>query len=204
MGANDTPKERAANKAPVSEAQSASNESTGSKQGPQTSLGPPRYVARNNAARSDNTGLLDLVTQADVEQTKRIGALRMMVMETRKPDIVIPPEPTRIPKPKAADYGGLMFSKPFAQLAVDKATYATHEKWEQDRNDIIYMNNQSAAYNDKYCVNSHIDVCDETCKCKARDNPVYLTMLGAYVRAKSGVSGSAVGRQRQPRNTLGK
>lgn len=139
-----------------------------------------------------------LVSEENIAQTKRIGALRRILSDSKRPvwaarHVKVPP------KPKSEDYGGLLFSKPIAQWAKDLKNYQDAVK----QNNAAFEDNdrlREAQAHNKLISGDHFTVCDTSCGCDARHNPYYLTLLAAY-QEKVGGNEQVVKRQRQPRGT---
>jgi hypothetical protein len=200
----------AASKAPVLGGQSPSISPIGYDNGPAVVADCPlRIPAQNQLAKIVNEHVKVapieaitlaepvLVTSVAVDQASRVETLTSILLRSRRPILDVPPYKERTPEPNKQEYGGWT-GKPIASFDRDMARYKSYEKYNADRNQLIYGNEYSKTYNSKYTTLAHIDKCGLTCECDARRNGEYVAVHGEYTKGKASQSSrQVVERQRQ-------
>lgn len=147
-------------------------------------------------ASNQSCGFLDLVNQEQIVNTQRIGALRSRLREAiDKLQQCRVPKVDYVSKPYAGDYG-ILKSKSTSNWDKDVAAWKEYVHYSENGRVI----NNSIDADISLMRGDHFVVCDDRCKCKARLDPLYLTLLAAYKQKSEdkGDARPAVSRQRRP------
>lgn len=134
-----------------------------------------------------------LVSEAHVDQSKRVVALRKLLRKHRRP-VGVQPEWVELVEPHVVDYGGF-FQKSMSQYKIDMEAYDVAV----DKRAKLFHDFEVNGKHNNLIAGDHFLVCNDECVCDARKDPRYLALLMAYTSKQGGSGDAVVKRQRQAR-----